>query len=216
MISWATCAPTQLSILQSFGLGCCHVGGKPLQLHLPGDTDHLWSCITSLLPLGVARPGHHRHLAPGNPLWGCPVHVGCLAASLALSTGPQEQLPSCLVITKQVSRRCQMSSQGSRAIPPGAGSKYSRPPAVQCSLCLWWKRQKGYLCVCFREGPSVLNNSIGAVRGHDFMDIPGPRERENTLEGWQNPYPQCCIKDVISRLSWPAPSTIPGTGKPMS
>lgn len=149
MISWATCAPTQLSILQSCGLGCCHVGRKPLQLQLPGDTDHPWTCITSLLPLGVARPGHHGHLGPGNSLWGRPVHVGCLAASLALPAGPQEQLASCLVITKHVSRCCQMSSRQRGAIPSRAGGKYSRPRQFLCVSEEKGKRE--FVCVCALE-----------------------------------------------------------------
>ena len=59
---------------------------------------------------------------------------------------------------------------------------------------------EGVLCVCVwffffffwiiyfglvfeREIHSVLNHSLGVVRGHDFMDVSGPRGEEEDLGG---------------------------------
>lgn len=57
-------------------------------------------------------------------------------------------------------------------------------------------------CFCFeREIHSVLNNSSGVVRGHDFMDVFGPRGEEKDLGEVIKPITPVLDQEASSRFS---------------
>ena len=177
------------------------------------DTMHIWSQII---------------LCRGD----CP--VGCLAAS---PTSPLSKPVASPQLWKlQIPLEIAKWPQGERPKSPQVENKWSKPWQMQSSLCLPWKKDKRdfegvCVCVCVwiihfglvfeREIHSVLNHSLGVVRGHDFMDVSGPRGEEKDLGGvikCMSVKIKCqCLSDqkASSRFSWPAPLRTASTGKSM-
>ena len=61
-------------------------------------------------------------------------------------------------------------------------------------ICLFWFGFE-------REIHSVLNNSLGVVRGHDFMDVFGPTGEEKDLGEVIKPTPPVLDREASSRFS---------------
>ena len=161
----------------------------------------------------------------------CP--LGCLAASPASALRKPVASPQLWKL--QILQKLPNDPRGSGLNHPRLRTNDLNPGKckVLCVSCK--KKTKGilrvFVCVCVwiiyfglvfeREIHSVLNHSLGVVRGHDFMDVSGPRGEEKGLGGLikcMSVKIKCqCLSDqkASSRFSWPAPLRTASTGKSM-